>query len=85
MNKLMRKVFLWMTLGLLVTFATGYFVSTNPTMYENIYQGSWYIAFALIEIILVIFLSLRIRRLKPTTAKCCFLLYSVVSGQLYFS
>lgn len=85
MNKLMGKTFLWMCIGLLITFATGFFVSTNEVMYTNIYQGVWYIIFAIVEIALVIFLSLRVMKMKPTTAKCSFMLYSVVSGLTFSS
>ena len=84
-NKLMSKVFGWMTLGLLITFLTGFIVSHNEVMLVNIYDGAWYIIFAIIELALVIFLSARVMKLKPTTAKCCFLLYSVVSGLTFAS
>ena len=84
-NKLMSKVFGWMTLGLLITFLTGFIVSHNEVMLVNIYNGAWYIIFAIIELALVIFLSARVMKLKPATAKCCFLLYSVVSGLTFAS
>ena len=35
-NKLLSKSFLWMCIGLLVTFVTGYGVSMNERMLENI-------------------------------------------------
>lgn len=85
MNELMRKVFLWMALGLLVTFGVGLFVSNSQVMYENIYQGPWYIIFAIVELLVVIFLSVRVMKMKPTTAKCCFLLYSFISGLTFSS
>lgn len=84
-NKLMSKTFLWMCIGLLITFATGLFVTNNEVMYENIYRGVWYIIFSIVEIVLVIFLSLRVMKMRPTTAKCVFLLYSVVSGLTFSS
>lgn len=85
MNKLMSKTFIWMAVGLLVTFLTGFIVSNSEVMYENIYQGAWYIVFAIVELALVVFLSLRVMKMKPTTAKCSFLLYSVVSGLTFSS
>ena len=36
------KVFMWMFIGLLVTFATGYFVSTNERMLISIFSSSIY-------------------------------------------
>ena len=84
-NKLMGKTFLWMCIGLLVTFATGLIVTNSEVMFENIYSGSWYLILAIVEIVLVIFLSAKVMKMKPTTAKCVFLLYSVVSGLTFSS
>lgn len=85
MNKLMGKVFTWMTIGLLLTFGVGYFVSTNEVMYENVYNTAWYIGFAIAELVLVIFLAARVMKMKPTTAKCMFILYSIISGLTFSS
>ena len=84
-NKLISKSFLWMCFGLLVTFLTGYFVSNNEVMLENIYGGNMYFLFVIIEFILVIALSARVMKMQPTTAKVCFLLYSFVSGLTFAS
>lgn len=85
MNSLFSKTFLWMAIGLAFTFVTGYVVSINPTMIENIYGGWGYFVFVIIEFILVIFLSARVMNMKPTTAKLSFLLYSFVSGLTFAS
>lgn len=84
-DNLISKTFLWMCFGLLVTFATGYFVSTSNIMLENIYNSYAYIIFVIVELGLVIFLSSRVMKMKPTTAKVCFLLYSFVSGLTFAS
>lgn len=84
-NKLISNVFLWMFVGLLVTFLTGYFISTNERMLLTVFSTGTYIIFAIIELILVIVLSARIRKLKPTTCKVMFLLYSFVSGLTFSS
>lgn len=84
-NKLISKAFLWMFVGLLVTFATGYFISTNERMLLTVFSTGVYIVFAIIELILVIVLSARIRKLKPSTCKAMFLLYSFVSGLTFSS
>ncbi len=85
MNKLLSKTFLWMFLGLLVTFATGYVVSINENMVNTIFSGSLYWLFIIIELALVIFFSTRIFKMKSTSAKICFLLYSFVSGLTFSS
>ena len=84
-NKLISNVFLWMFVGLLVTFLTGYFISTNERMLLTVFSTGTYIIFAIVELILVIVLSARIRKLKPTTCKVMFLLYSFVSGLTFSS
>lgn len=85
MNKLMSKIFMYMTIGLLLTFGTGLLVSKTPVMYENIFNGAWYIVFAILELVLVIFLAARVMKMKPTTAKCTFFLYSIISGLTFSS
>ena len=84
-DNLISKTFLWMCFGLLVTFITGYFVAHNEVMLENIYGGMGYWVFVIVELVLVIVLSARIMKMKPTTAKLCFLLYSFVSGLTFAS
>lgn len=83
-NKLLSKTFLWMFLGLLVTFATGYAVSSNPVMIENVFGGMFYI-FIILELVLVLVLSARVMKMSPVGAKICFLLYSFVSGLTFSS
>lgn len=79
MNKLLSKSFLWMFIGLLVTFATGYVVSISETMLDAVFNSSLYWVFIIAEFALVIFFSIRVRKMSPTTAKICFLLYSFVT------
>lgn len=84
-NKLIPKVFLWMTLGLLVTFITGYCISLNEKMIMSIFTKGFYWVFIIAELALVIILSARISKMKSTTARICFLLYSFVSGLTFSS
>ena len=85
MNKLLSKTFLWMFVGLIVTFMTGYIVSINENMVETVFSTSIYIVLAILEIALVIFFAARVHKMKPTTARICFLLYSFVSGLTFSS
>ena len=84
-NNLINKTFVWMWLGLLVTFLTAFVVSINENMLLNIFSGIGYIICIVVEIALVIFLSARIMKMEPTTAKVVFLLYSFVSGLTFSS
>lgn len=83
-NKLLSKAFLWMFIGLLVTFITGYGVSLNEVMLENIFGSAYYIL-AIIEIIIVLVLSARVMKMSATSARICFILYSFVSGLTFSS
>lgn len=85
MNKLMSKTFIWMFIGLMVTFITGYIVSVNENMIVSIFDSFLFYVLLILEIGLVIFFSARVHKMKPTTAKICFLLYSFVSGLTFSS
>lgn len=84
-NSLFSKTFLWMAIGLAVTFATGYIVSCNPKMLYSVFSSFGYWLFVIIELVLVVFLSSKVMTMKPTTARISFLLYSFVSGLTFSS
>lgn len=79
-NKTFSKIFLWMFIGLAITFGVAYYISTNDNMVYNLFSGSKYYIFWILEIVVVLFLSVRIRKLNPLTAKILFLLYSALTG-----
>lgn len=79
-KNIFSKVFLWMFIGLILTFGVGIYVSNNPTMLENLFVGSRWIILAIIQIVVVMFLSFRINKLSPMSAKILFLVYSLITG-----
>ena len=83
--KIYSKVFLWMFLGLLVTFITGIYVSTNENILIFLFQNNGFIFAIIAELITVIFLTARIRKMSPTTARISFLLYSFLTGLTFSS
>ena len=83
LNNVFKKVYMWMFIGLLLTFATGYFVSINENMAYKVYNLYWVLA--IIEIILVIVMSARIGKMNITTSRIMFLTYSFVSGLTFSS
>ena len=83
---LMRKVYVWMTLALVITGFTAYGVATSPGILQMIYGNSivmWGLIIA--EVGLVIGVSAAINRLSLTTATMMFILYSVINGALLSS
>ena len=78
---LMRKVYVWMTLALVVTGLTAYGVATSPGMVNLILTNSmlfWGLIIA--EFALVIGLNAAINKLSLPMATLMFLTYSVVNG-----
>lgn len=81
MNKrVMSSTFMWLFIGLLITFTTGYLVSTNANMVMNIFSGLAYYLLIIAEIGIAIFLSMRIWKLKGITATCLYIFYTFLTG-----
>ena len=78
---LMRKVYTWMALALVITGVTAYGVAHSPAMMQLIY-GNSFVMWGLIiaELAIVFIVSGMINRLSLTTATLLFVLYSVVNG-----
>ena len=78
---LMRKVYVWMTLALVITGATAYGVATSPGLMMTIATNKllfWGLIIA--EFGLVVAISAAINKLSLTTATLLFILYSVING-----
>lgn len=76
---------MWMFIGLLVTFITGIYTSTNVDALEVIFNKSGYWILLIVELGLAIFLSARIHKMSPTTARICYLLYTFFTGLTFSS
>lgn len=83
-NKLIAKSFMWMFIGLLVTFVTGYVICLNASTLALALSG-FYIVAVIVELILVIVLSRKIFEMKASTAKIMFIIYSMVTGFTFAS
>lgn len=79
------KIFMWMCIGLLVTFATGFFVSTNENMLVSIFSSGMYFILIIAELATVIFLTARLHKMSETTAKISFIFYSFLTGLTFSS
>lgn len=79
-NKLFARVYGWMFIGLMITFATAYYVSTSETMIQNIFSTSLYWIIFILEFALVVFLSSRAMKMQYSTAAIVFCFYSFVTG-----
>lgn len=78
---LMRKVYVWMSLALLITGMTAYYVATSPALLTAILTNRvlfWGLFIA--ELALVFGVSAAINRISVLTATLMFVLYSVING-----
>ena len=83
---LMRKVYVWMTLALVITGFTAYIVASSQSLLSLIYTTPavmWILIIA--ELAIVIGVSAAINRLSLSVATLLFVLYSVINGALFSS
>jgi FtsH-binding integral membrane protein len=76
---LMRKVYVWMSLALVVTGLTALFVANNYNA-MTFMTGGMFWGLAIAEIALVLIISAGINRLSFATAGLLFIAYSVLNG-----
>lgn len=78
---LMRKVYLWMTLALVITGFTAFGIASNPGIaYAIVTNRLLFWGLVIAEFGLVIGISGAINRLSAVTATLLFVLYSIVNG-----
>lgn len=75
-NNFISKTMLFMAMGLVVTFLSGYILMNN-LMYLT---KGMFIGAIFLEIVLVLVLRSLVQKMSPLVASMCFLLYSAVSG-----
>lgn len=78
---LMRKVYVWMTLALAITGLTAWGIASSPGLVYSIVSNTallWGLLIA--EIVLVVWLSVRLTKLSLTAATLIFIAYSVLNG-----
>ena len=75
----MSNTFLWMFLGLMITFGVAVVCWMTGAAFLVLYRGA-HVAILIAELVVVLFLSARVERMSVGTARACFLLYSVLTG-----
>ncbi len=79
----LSQAFTWLFIGLLICFGISYVATINEDVTMKVYGalgGYAYIVYAVIELALVIFLAVRIRKMNPVTAKIVYCLYTGFTG-----
>lgn len=78
---LMRKVYTWMALALVITGITAYGVASSPGLMQMIYGSRFVlIGMAITELAIVFMLPSRIHKLSLQTATLWFIVFSVLNG-----
>ena len=78
-NQYMTRTFVWMFAGLLVTFAVGIATLYSPLVYI-LFNSGLYLVLCIAELVMVVVLSARIDKLRPSTATSLFFGYAVLNG-----
>ena len=78
-NKLFSKIFMYLALGLLISFGVGCGVSTNEELIFNVFS-KYYIWIIIIELVLAFSLSIFIRKLSKTMTTIIYIAYSFFTG-----
>lgn len=80
-STLMRSVYTWMTLALVITGLTAMYMAKSLTLLNMMMQNSmmfWGLLIA--EVALVMYLSVRINKISFTTSTLLFIAYSILNG-----
>lgn len=77
---LMRMVYMWMTVGLVISGVVAYAVSHTPSLMNMVYNPAVLFGSLIGELVLVMVLSFALRRLSPTVAGIMFIVYALLNG-----
>ena len=78
-NQVYSKMFTWLFIGLLITFATGYCLAQNTVLMAEILTVG-IIPIIVIELGIALFLGVRLSKMNPITTKILYLIYSITTG-----
>ena len=83
---LMRNVYIWMTLALVITGLTAMVTAKSEALMTFIFTNNWaVIALMILQLGLVFFFSARLNRMSFSTATAVFILYSAITGLTFSS
>lgn len=83
---LMRNVYIWMTLALVITGLTAMVTAKSEALMTFIFTNNWaLIALMILQLGLVFYFSARVNRMSFSTATAVFILYSAITGLTFSS
>lgn len=78
-NKLYSKVFLWLFIGLLITFCSGYILYEIPPLALTLVSVGA-LPILIIELVIAFVFSFFIHKINVFVARICYLLFSLITG-----
>lgn len=78
-NRLYPRMFTWLFVGLMITFISGYCLSLNETLLYNVLSIG-IIPIIVIELLIAVFMGIRVKKMSPFTTKLCYIVYSITTG-----
>lgn len=79
MDKIFNKVFLWLAIGLLISFGAGYYLSTNTVLLAKILSIGM-APIIILELVIAFIFSFFIRKISKTTTIVLYIIYSLLTG-----
>jgi len=79
-KSIFSKIYMWVFVGLLITFISSYVVSTSIAAIRLIFGSPLYWLIFLAQIVIAIYLPVRLNKMSKTTATILYLLYSLLTG-----
>lgn len=73
------KMFTWLFIGLLITFASGYALTLNEQLMIQVLTIE-ILPIAIIEIVIALVLGIRLAKMHPLTMKILYVIYSILTG-----
>ena len=85
-NTLLKNIYIWMSLALILTAVVAYSVSRNTQMLQFLYSNAIFMILLIFaQLGCVIFLSARIQKMSVGTALFTFALYAILTGVTFSS
>ena len=84
-KNIFSKIYMWVFIGLLITFASGYYLATSIPLINLIFGTSLYWVIFIAQIIIAIVLPVRLMKMSKTTATILYLLYTLLTGLTFTS
>lgn len=84
-KSIFTKVYMWVFIGLMITFGSGYLLSTSETAIRTVFGSGLYWLIFIGEFVIAIILPLRLKKMSKTTSIVLYLLYTLLTGLTFAS